>query len=123
MWTIPVPLHSLQLGVFMVIEYQIPAQKSIPSLCYTESMYEPGTAEGDTPKTRRWRTMFHVIYIGNQGVWMRIPAWSSWIAVMIPWDQIAPELRANMQVDNRYHGLACIGCNSYMELNAFINEN
>ena len=89
-------------------------------------MYEPGTAEGDTPTTRRWRTMFHVVYWNKfDGVWVRIPAWSGDLAVRIPWEQIAPELHDTItyHIQERFHGLACIGCDSYKDLNAYINEN
>lgn len=87
--------------------------------------YEPGTAEGDTPTTRRWRTLFHIIYVNDRdGVWARIPAWSGDVAVRISWMQIAPELHDMIlhQVQERFHGLACIGCDDYRELKAYINE-
>jgi hypothetical protein len=86
-------------------------------------MYEPGTADGDTPATRRWRTMFRVISVHEcDGVWAVIPPWSGRLAVLIPWEQVAPKLRSKIEVGGRYHGLAAIGCEHYWQLFAYINE-
>jgi len=39
------------------------------------------------------------------------------VAVLIPWEQVAPELRSKIE-----HGLAAIGCEHYWQLCAYINE-
>lgn len=79
--------------------------------------------EGFTPETRRWRTLFHIIYLHvGDGVWARIPGFDTRIAVLIPWEQIAPEIRFKIKVGDRCYGLAAIGAPSFKELYAYINE-
>ena len=86
-------------------------------------MFEPGLIDGDTITTRRWRTMFHIIYISEtDGVWARVPAFAGGIAVFLSWQQIAPEIRSKIVVDGRYHGQAAIGADSYEDLNAYIDN-
>ena len=86
-------------------------------------MFEPGLDEGITPETRRWRTLFHVIYIHDfDGVWVRVPGFDGNIAVRVPWEQIDPDDPPKIKVNDRCYGLAAIGADDYKGLCAYINE-
>jgi hypothetical protein len=86
-------------------------------------MFEPGIDEGITPETRRWRTLFHIIYIHHfDGVWVRIPGFDCKIAVLVPWEQIAPEIHSKLKVEDHYYGLAALGAPTHEGLCIYINE-
>ncbi len=71
------------------------------------------------------RTLFHVIRIHNEELRVRIPGWSSGLAVRITWENIAPETQKHIYVDGRYHGTAEIwrSASDYAELDIWINED
>lgn len=80
-----------------------------------------------TAKTRPWRTLFHVIYITYneneiEEAWVRVPAWSSNLAVRIDWWRMTTEVRDDLTLDKRYYGTACIGAETYEGLDIYINE-
>ena len=80
-------------------------------------------SEEYTAETRPWRTLFHIINVHeHDGVFARVPGWNSRIAILIPWEQIAPEIHDKIVLDGRYYGNLCLGAESWEDLNPYINE-
>jgi hypothetical protein len=55
-------------------------------------------------------------------VWVRIPGFDGSIAVLVPWEQIAPEIRSKLKVEDHCYGLAAIGASTHEGLCIYINE-
>lgn len=66
--------------------------------------------------------MFHVIYIHNHEIWVRVPGWSTDLAVRITTENVAPDVLPHLKTNGRYFGMAAIGADTWEGLNILINE-